>query len=1306
MENRCYTCMRKVAPGTNRCPHCGSDIPCRQSSPNALQPGTIIMNRFIVGHEQGHGGFGITYIAYDTQLQTVRALKEFFPQRGCTRRPDLSPEIQPGFEETFERNRQHFLHEARIMMEADSRKIENIVKIVDIFNLNGTSYILMEYLTGSTVDQYIGKNGPMTAEQAIPVFLEAMKALDGLHKAGILHRDVSMSNIFMLDNGEVKLIDLGSAEHLSDAAKSPEKLWPSRKEDYSPIEQIKKKQQGTYTDVYAAAVTLFKMIARRSPGTQPGDPLPPISRVLEKRELSFLDPILIAATQREPAQRTQTVEALVRPLMPKQKKKKGGRKKLLLIPLVAAAGAAAFLFLNNGADAPKEAGNTAASGTGTQAAVNVTPEVIVITAEPDQEAAETPVPYTQIEISRDAAPFSTDADGSRVVREGERLAFTGRAYGGATLTVVFNGKEENAYTVNVPRSGLWSVAPSPDELYPGQTNSMTVAYSNYTELSDRVNFLYEAREETASGPTAVPYTQIRIDSAEGTFVTDGLGIRYVREAETMTFSGSAYPGAPIVVSFNDDSTYPINVPGSGTWTLNISSSVLQSGLSYTMKVMYQDYDALSDQIDFSYKVMMTPEIEDAESIDRNTTVITGYAESEAQVTLYINGEAWGSPVTAKSGSGAFTFEGVSLKDAETIEVEASNLTGSVKRSGEVSVGEVQRAVLNISFEGGGSQTTMQIGPDGCRVNVTGEDGAEVVLTVADNPIQLTLANGNNPVQITPADLGMVNGRSYGITAAYADGEGGTTSQLTVTAVLEAGQINIDQVVNEETKSVTGSAKPGITVTMIREGEISRETTADPQSGEFTFPLSNLKADEVITFRGTDEFGNQTEDKTVRVTAVVLQPIQITTGAGRAYGSGDLPLTVAGTASPNRALVITLGGRANSLTSDGDGNWSAQITAGDVGASGTFSVSAAYADGRHASQSAAMTYQFDLECGATTADPVTEGETAVTGTGEAGATVTAYVNDTKLGEATVAGTGSYSITLNRAATAGETIVIRTTDAANNRGADQTVTVAQRKQPYAGGIEKIQTQDDTGNGEGMVQIIKPWVLGSTDVTKAYIEVTESGSGELIQKYTLEKGGDDDLETAAAKNPDVSSDVFWQTKRIQMKTEDGDITFGTEYTVTLYAETASGTFALDSKTFSLSGGSGEAAGNTSSDPIIVQSDGMYAMDFDAEITYSGKNVVISGYFYASADYEVKVEFYEGEDAAAPIPYKVSEKKSSRDSDTSVILALQEAPVTKTAGRSYTIRNMDSGVHYLIPKVRVTNNKTRTKVTYTLPAIRVDVP
>ncbi len=259
----CQSCMREVPPGTERCPHCGESV-LAHNRPNQLPAGTLLQNRYRIGRVLGSGGFGVTYLAADTVLKSRVAIKEYFPAELAARDEDSSVVTQNGdrdSEELFEQGKQRFLREAQILESLG--QVDSIVRIKNIFPDNDTVYLVMEYLDGQSFKAFLEENGPIPFRRALALMEPIMDGLEKLHAAGLIHRDISPSNLMLLRDGSTKLLDLGGAREFTKGDKSVSLL---AKPGYTPLEQyMSRSAQGTWTDVYAFCATLYKLITGTTP---------------------------------------------------------------------------------------------------------------------------------------------------------------------------------------------------------------------------------------------------------------------------------------------------------------------------------------------------------------------------------------------------------------------------------------------------------------------------------------------------------------------------------------------------------------------------------------------------------------------------------------------------------------------------------------------------------------------------------------------------------------------------------------------------------------------------------------------------------------------------------------------------------------------------------------------------------------------------------------------------------------------------------------------------------------------------------
>lgn len=274
---RCPRCMAENAPEAAVCARCGAEMNAH-NAPHQLPVGTVLAGRYRVGCCIGEGGFGITYAGWDETLDMKVAVKEYYPAGSVNRYNTQSLSVEAtGAENSafFERGRKRFLDEARTL--AKFAYSANIVGVRDCFFENNTAYIVMEFLEGESLSLYLREHGPMPFTQALALLDPVMAALEGIHAKGLIHRDISPSNLMLLEGGGVKLLDFGTARGVSPAGERS--LSVVLKPGYAPEEQYTTRgAQGPWSDVYAMSATLYRMITGEVPenalNRAPSDPLP------------------------------------------------------------------------------------------------------------------------------------------------------------------------------------------------------------------------------------------------------------------------------------------------------------------------------------------------------------------------------------------------------------------------------------------------------------------------------------------------------------------------------------------------------------------------------------------------------------------------------------------------------------------------------------------------------------------------------------------------------------------------------------------------------------------------------------------------------------------------------------------------------------------------------------------------------------------------------------------------------------------------------------------------------------------------
>ncbi len=261
---RCMGCMEEYDGEFEICPYCGYIRGTEAREAYHIAPGSRIHRRYIIGRVLGFGGFGITYLGYDTDLEMKVAIKEYMPSEFSTRRPtETKVTVYTGEkEEQFQAGLTNLINEGKRL--AKFQQEPDIVHIFDCFQENNTAYIVMEYLEGETLKERIEKEGRLPLETALPIILTVLRALEKVHEEGIIHRDIAPDNIYLLKDGGVKICDFGSSRYAT--TKYSKSLSVMIKPGYAPEEQYcSRGDQGPWTDVYAAAATFYKMLTGVTP---------------------------------------------------------------------------------------------------------------------------------------------------------------------------------------------------------------------------------------------------------------------------------------------------------------------------------------------------------------------------------------------------------------------------------------------------------------------------------------------------------------------------------------------------------------------------------------------------------------------------------------------------------------------------------------------------------------------------------------------------------------------------------------------------------------------------------------------------------------------------------------------------------------------------------------------------------------------------------------------------------------------------------------------------------------------------------
>ncbi|MCR4615844.1 MAG: DUF5050 domain-containing protein [Clostridiales bacterium] len=263
IQNRtlCEHCFTPISEN-EVCPGCLGDSN-RTKYPAALPEGTILQGRYVIGKVLGKGGFGVTYLCYDAFEEQRVAIKEYLPETLAHRNYGDTAVFISGAnsEDIFKTGADRFFYETQLVSRFNGNP--NIISVYKSFYENNTVYYVMEYLEGRDLKQYIRENGgKLPEEKVLEIAMCITDALVIVHSANILHRDISPENIYMCNDGRIKLIDFGAARQVVNS--SSMSLSVILKEGFAPLEQYQKKgNNGPWTDIYALGATLYYGVTGR-----------------------------------------------------------------------------------------------------------------------------------------------------------------------------------------------------------------------------------------------------------------------------------------------------------------------------------------------------------------------------------------------------------------------------------------------------------------------------------------------------------------------------------------------------------------------------------------------------------------------------------------------------------------------------------------------------------------------------------------------------------------------------------------------------------------------------------------------------------------------------------------------------------------------------------------------------------------------------------------------------------------------------------------------------------------------------------
>ena len=276
---RCMGCMNEQKTQYTVCPYCGLKAETAPD-PSQIRPGTVLAQRYEVGFALKIGLYTITYIAYDLQREEKVIVKEYYPSQLCSR-VDGGNRIgirAGGEQKTFyERGLTQFLKEAK---DLHSVSVPFLIPVQDVFTENATAYMVMPYLNGKTLEAAIAEKKRFSITETLALMMPVMDITDRLHQKGILHLNIHPGNIFLVDSGEVILMDSGRCSR-SFVDAPMETIGENSRYQAPEIRNLHEKIDGS-VDVYSICTIMYEMIT----GTEIEDGASRITKDTVKSPLS------------------------------------------------------------------------------------------------------------------------------------------------------------------------------------------------------------------------------------------------------------------------------------------------------------------------------------------------------------------------------------------------------------------------------------------------------------------------------------------------------------------------------------------------------------------------------------------------------------------------------------------------------------------------------------------------------------------------------------------------------------------------------------------------------------------------------------------------------------------------------------------------------------------------------------------------------------------------------------------------------------------------------------------------------------
>lgn len=255
----CFGCMHEMPDGVTECPICKFDNNSQNDS-RFLPIRTVLSQRYVVGKVLSVNGEGVTYLGFDRDSDMAVRIREYFPVNLCER-DGLNVVAISEYATSYESELSEFLSLARNL--ARMRSLSALLPVYDIFEDNNTAYYISETVEAITLRDFLIRNGgSLSFEQLRPLFMPIMQTLISLHQVGIVHRGISPDTLIIGKDGKIRLTEFCVAAARTARTDMTAQLFKG----YAAIEQYGiEDEQGSWTDVYALAATMYRALVGSPP---------------------------------------------------------------------------------------------------------------------------------------------------------------------------------------------------------------------------------------------------------------------------------------------------------------------------------------------------------------------------------------------------------------------------------------------------------------------------------------------------------------------------------------------------------------------------------------------------------------------------------------------------------------------------------------------------------------------------------------------------------------------------------------------------------------------------------------------------------------------------------------------------------------------------------------------------------------------------------------------------------------------------------------------------------------------------------